>query len=180
MLRRALAALVIAGVGLPAGEGSPAHAADSVRFGNERETGTMVGQTYTKTIGPFDQVMEAATRAAVGACTGLTRDLIAAMMFPPTWPEVLSGDTSVTPSPLSLNRNDDDNGYWYWPGPDTRTGVFWHAAAGMWQMDDSGLGTNMASGRFRPYNAVADHVVTEYCDQSTQAALLSSAGMRSG
>lgn len=75
-------------------------------------------------------------------CTGLTKNELAAMMLAPTWGESGAG-SSGSPSPMAMGRSDFDNDLYSFGTRDHQERAFWHAGVGMWQLDDSGLGTNM-------------------------------------
>jgi hypothetical protein len=120
--------------------------------------------------GPFADAMNAAARN--NQCTAfLTTNQLAAMMLSVTWPEDTGNSTALTPSPMTLGRADTSTYLYYQNsvnGANRR--AFWHAGVGIWQLDDSGLGTNIGEGRFDAAASsaiVAAEVSRRYCSSKS-------------
>lgn len=160
--------------------------ASAHNFGNEPRTETDIGGTTTIP-GPLDLVKRAAERN-LSACTSppagrepLNADRLAALMLPQTWMETVGGPnaTSGIPHPMIVGRSDanfDGDGDLLQDGTNKRLyrnsnyddhrRVFWHPGVGMWQMDDSGQGTNLGIEKWFPYDAVARTMAGRWCSRN--------------
>ena len=115
---------------------------------------------------PYKHVLRTAAKHD-GACSALTGNKLAALMLSITWPETIGDSDDYSPSPMTMGRADDDTDLYFGQqqdGPLRR--AFWHPGIGMWQLDDSGLGSDMAKSRFNSRGSarrVADILADRYC-----------------
>jgi|GEM_PF-627770 len=80
--------------------------------------------------------------------TGLSTNHLAAIILSVTWPEVTGNNRTLTPSPMTVGRADTGHSRLY-PfqntspnGPYAR--AFWNTGIGVFQIDSTGLGSNVA------------------------------------
>lgn len=85
------------------------------------------------------------------ATAGITTNNLAAIVFSVTWPEVTGNNTSLTPSPMTIGRADvsTSNGTKLWADGQVNSTykyvrAHWSAGVGVWQLDSSGLGADVA------------------------------------
>lgn len=108
---------------------------------------------------PYNDVL---TAAAAKKPADLSTNEFAAMILAVTWPETTGGTTN-TPSPMTLGRADISKKLYSYDQNNSSNPykrAFWHAGVGAWQLDPSGLGTNLhAEDAINTYSA-ANHVAT--------------------
>lgn len=111
---------------------------------------------------PFQAVQAAAAQAHLMCSSKLSTNRLTALMLSVPWNEITGHDTNLTPGPMTLGRNDHD--------PDlsmsSRPRAFWHPGVGVWQLDDSGLGSKGAAAKFYmiyPAQVIAKDMATRVC-----------------
>lgn len=88
---------------------------------------------------PFNDVIAAANSQT--KCSGLSNNMLAAMMLSVTWPETGAG--TGTPSPMTLSRLDTGQSLYSFGTYATDERAFYHPGIGVFQLDQGGLGTNL-------------------------------------
>lgn len=155
--------------------------ASAHKFANQPASDTDANGAPITVPGPLDRVKAAADafgNPAARPCPTLTTNRLVALMLPPTWAEVV-GNTANTPHPMVLGRADShffSNGKMAQDGKNQRLykdsdlnnhgRVFWHPGVGMWQYDDSGLGSNFGIQKWGPYDAVAEYMAKRWCSKN--------------
>jgi hypothetical protein len=105
-------------------------------------------------------------------CPGpdLPTSKLIAYMLAPTWWEVSYKSTNRTPSPMALSRGDYSAKLF--PQGQANIGdpyhrVFWHPGIGAWQLDDSGMGSDLSFEKFNTQDAArkaAETISSLYCN----------------
>jgi hypothetical protein len=117
---------------------------------------------------PYQDVLDQAQSEA-GHCTATSRNKIAARMVSIPWNETTGHDNTKNPAPMTLSRWDFDSDLFFNGNSSqssSRHRVFWHPGIGMWQLDDSGLGSSLAGGKFSASssaNKVSQYIATRIC-----------------
>ncbi|MCU1230985.1 MAG: hypothetical protein JWO97_3869 [Acidobacteria bacterium] len=165
LTKYSLAVLILSIAAVSTFAGTPADESPSSNVTTFAVQKPRFGQT------PYSDVLSAAAQS--NQCTALlTTNQLAAMMLAVTWPEDTGNDTTLTPSPMTLGRADTSSRLYYQSstnGPNRR--AFWHTGVGAWQLDDSGVGSYSADGKFNTAAAstiVAEEISRRYCARKTK------------
>ncbi len=124
--------------------------------------------TYGATFGdqPMDDVLNSASENLSG--TGITTNNFASMLLAPTWAEVTGQNVNFTPSPMAVGRYDvsTSNGTKLWSDGIVSSNyqyvrAHWSAGVGLWQLDSSGLGSNLSFHNAVLTNTASNIVASE-------------------
>jgi hypothetical protein len=85
---------------------------------------------------------------------GLSRDHLAALMIPVTYPET-GAPWDQAPSPMTLSRWDNQTGLYAFSNPGQYTDAFWHPGIGMYAFDDAGAWGMTAASRISTWTSSA-------------------------
>lgn len=102
---------------------------------------------------------------------GLTRDHLAALMIPVTYPETGS-PADQAPSPMTLSRWDNQHTLYPWGNPGAYWDAFWHPGIGMYAFDSAGGWGMTAAARISTWSSsqrIAETIANRWCANPSRA-----------
>jgi hypothetical protein len=102
---------------------------------------------------------------------GLSRDQLAAMMIPVTYPETGS-PANQAPSPMTLSRWDDQSALYPFGNPGAYWDAFWHPGIGMYAFDSAGGWGMTAATRISTWSSsarIAETMANRWCANPSRA-----------